>query len=560
MTTQPQYDEELAAGDQTEDLAEVEVLSKVVAPQKPLGATGLNRSVGYVNEEFLPALRGPKASQIYREMLSNSPLIGASVTTIEMLLKNVAWEVEAPNDSESAKKAEEIVRESMEEMDTSWRDFIAEALSFIWYGWAFFETTYVKRGKYIGWADMSIRGQESLIRWVFDDYGRSVGMIQSAPPKYTFTTIPTSRGVHIRNRGRKRNPEGISALRNAYEPWYYSKRMMQVEAVGIERDLAGLPVMWVPADILRDSAKNQAKQKQLEQFTKLVRSVRRDANEGLILPLEYDTETKQKRYEFQLLTSGGGRQFDTDKIIQRYEQRMLQAMMTDFIMLGASSPNGSYAMHLDKTGMLRAALNGHANQIAEALNRQAIPQLMALNSIPKADWPKIVPSDVDAPDLGQLASFMGAMAGMGMQFFPDADMESFVRKSARMPEMTDEERTVRTREKKKADVTRFLGVQQSLLEAKAAIRDRSAQEDTSMEISSNPELEAELQQQQMSQQPGGQQIDPTTGLPVATGPGGTPQHPVGAAAAKEVAGGPPGAAGQKKAAAKPSGSAKKKPE
>lgn len=559
MTTQPQYDEALAVGDQAEDLAEVELLSRMVAPRTPLGVTGLNRSVGYVTEEFLPALRGQKAAQIYREMLANSPLIGASVTTIEMLLKNVSWEVEAPNDSESAKKAEEITRESMDEMDTSWRDFIAEALSFIWYGWAFFETTYVKRGKYIGWADMSIRGQESMIRWVFDDYGRAVGFVQSAPPRYTFTTIPTSRGVHIRNRGRKRNPEGVSALRNAYEPWYYSKRMMQVEAIGIERDLAGLPIMWLPADILRDSDKSPAKKQQLDQFTKLVRSVRRDANEGLLLPLEYDTETKQKRYDFQLLTSGGGRQFDTDKIIQRYEQRMLQAMMTDFIMLGASSPNGSYAMHLDKTGMLRAALNGHANQIAEALNRQAIPQLMALNSIPKIDWPKISPSDVDAPDLGQLAAFMSAMAGLGMQFFPDADMESFVRKSARMPEMSDEERSVRTREKKKADITRFLGVQQSLLEAKAAIRDRSAQEDTSMEISSDPALEDELKAQQMSQQPGGQQIDPTTGLPVPTGPGGAPQHPAGAAAAKEMMNPAGGQGAGKKASEKPSGGAEKKP-
>lgn len=81
-----------------------------------------------------------------------------------------------------------------------------------------------------------------------------------------------------------------------------------------------------------------------------------------------------------------------------------------------------------------------------------------------------------------------------------------------------------------------------------------------MEISSDPAMEDELKSQQMSQQPGGQQIDPTTGLPVPTGPGGTPQHPVAAAAAKELTGGPGGPTGAKKPAAKPSGSAKKKPE
>jgi hypothetical protein len=497
VTTQPTYDPDLATGDQTQDLAEVEALGRIV-PRTPLGVTGLNRSVGYVSEEFLPALKGQKAIQIYREMLNNSPLIGAATNTIEMLLKNLNWEVIAPNDSDPAKKAEEIVRESMDTMQTTWRDFIAEALSFIWYGWTFFETTYSKKKRFIGWEDMSVRSQETLVRWVFDDYGRSVGLVQSAPPKHTFVTIPLNRGLHIRNRSRKNNPEGVSALRNAYEPWYYSKRIMQIEAIGVERDLAGLPVMWLPADLLRDSEKSPAKKKQIDQFSKLVRSVRRDANEGLLLPLEYDTETKQKRYDFSLLNSGGGRQFDTTRIIERYEQRMMQAMMTDFIMLGALSQTGSYAMHLDKTGMLRTALNGHAKQIAEALNRQAIPRLMMLNSIPKANWPNIEPSDVDAPNLGELAQFMSAMSSMGMQFFPDADMEAFVRKAARMPDMSDEERTVRTAEKKKADITRFMGVQITLLEAKAKLRDSAAAEDTSMQISSDPMLEEQLQQQQMA--------------------------------------------------------------
>ncbi len=267
----------LGAADQDMDIDEVVRLSQVV-PRKPLGATGLSRNVGYVTEEFLPALRGSKSSQIYREMLTNSPLIGASVSTIEMLLKNVSWEVVAPDDSDASKRAEELLRAAMEDMETSWRDFIAEALSFIWYGWAFFETTYKKTPEGVMWKDMSIRSQDTLVRWVFDDLGRAVGMVQSAAPKWQFVTIPLARGLHIMNRSRKRNPEGVSALRNAYEPWYFSKRIMQIEAIGLERDLAGLPVMWVPSDLLRDSEKSPAKKRQVKQFTDLVRSVRRDSN------------------------------------------------------------------------------------------------------------------------------------------------------------------------------------------------------------------------------------------------------------------------------------------
>jgi hypothetical protein len=48
------------------------------------------------------------------------------------------------------------------------------------------------------------------------------------------------------------------------------------------------------------------------------------------------------------------------------------------------------------------------------------------------------PSNIDPPDLNQLASFISATAGAGMQWFPDPELEKFVRDIARLPEMTDE--------------------------------------------------------------------------------------------------------------------------
>lgn len=44
----------------------------------------------------------------------------------------------------------------------------------------------------------------------------------------------------------KDNPEGRSILRNAYRSWYFKRRIQEIEAIGIERDLAGLPVIHAP--------------------------------------------------------------------------------------------------------------------------------------------------------------------------------------------------------------------------------------------------------------------------------------------------------------------------
>ena len=69
--------------------------------------------------------------------------------------------------------------------------------------------------------------------------------------------------------------------------------------------------------------------------------------------MEYDRDTKQPLFDFQLMSSGGARQFDTNAIIQRYEQRILMSVLADFILVGHQA-QGSYALHTDKSGTQRA--------------------------------------------------------------------------------------------------------------------------------------------------------------------------------------------------------------
>ena len=80
----------------------------------------------------------------------------------------------------------------------------------------------------------------------------------------------------------------------------------------------------------------------MDAFKKMVRGVRRDENEGLVLPTQYDPDTKQPLFDFELMSSGGTRQFDTNSIISRYEQRILMSVLADFILVGHED-TGSYS-------------------------------------------------------------------------------------------------------------------------------------------------------------------------------------------------------------------------
>lgn len=423
-----------------------------LSPLVELGSTGLKRASGYIDEEFLPQLRGRKAVQVFKEMSENDPLVGSLLFAVDRLLRNVEWTVEPSGKSKDDANAATFVEECMQDMTGTWSDFISEALTMLTYGWSWHEVVYKRRNglwtkdsrsrsKYtdglIGWRKMPIRAQETLLRWVFDPSGDVKAMVQLAPPLYKTTVLPIERSLLFRFKQYKGSPEGVSMLRNAYRPWYMKKRLEEFEAVGIERDLAGLPVVKLPAEMLR--AKPGTEQaKAVDAFKRMVKSVRRDEQEGVVFPMAYDQDTKQPLYSFELLGGGGGRAFNTDAIIRRYEERILMTVLADFILVGHQQ-TGSYSLHTDKTGIFRTSLNSICQTIADVLNSYAVPKLFMLNGWRPDSLPKIVPTDVDSPDIAQLGQFMSAMSSSGVTWFPDGDLENFIRQAARLPKLDDEQ-------------------------------------------------------------------------------------------------------------------------
>ena len=89
----PSQDNRLYLDTSGEDKELIEA-SKRISGLRELGVTGLKRTGGYLDEEFLPQLRGRKAVQVYKEMSENEPLVGALLFAIDRLLRNLEWRVE----------------------------------------------------------------------------------------------------------------------------------------------------------------------------------------------------------------------------------------------------------------------------------------------------------------------------------------------------------------------------------------------------------------------------------------------------------------------------------
>ena len=410
---------------------------------------GKNGYGSILYEEFLPELRGIKGVQAYTEMADNDATVGAILFAIEMLMRNCEFHVEPAGDSSKDKECAEFVESCMNDMERTWTDTLSEILSFLTYGWSYHEIVYKRRvgrtsspitnSKHadglIGWRKLPIRAQDTLEGWEYkDDTDELVGMTQAPPPQYGHITIPLEKALHFRTRSRKDSPEGRSILRTAYRAYYFKKRIEEIEGYGIERDLAGFPVLYSPANLDIWDTEDPETAATLARAEQIVSSIRRDQREGLVLPGGYEEGTGWK---LELLTSGSRRQFDTNAIIDRYDKRIATSVLADFVMLGQDQV-GSFALADSKTKIFALAIGTYLDIICEVFNNQAIPRLIDINGEHFkgiTDYPKMKHGDIEEVDLEKLANFIVQLCGAGI-IAPDDELEDHVRRVANLPEKT----------------------------------------------------------------------------------------------------------------------------
>lgn len=424
-----------------------------------VGSTGLNWAVGgTIQEEINTKLSGRQAILVYREMSDNDPLVSAIMYAIDMLVRQVTWNVEQ---ADAKEQDVEFLEGCMHDMSHSWSDFIAEIMSMLRYGWSFHEIVYKRRlgpqrdestiptsmfnDRKIGWRKMPIRSQDSLDHWDFDETtGALRAMVQKPPPEYTEKAIPITKGLLFRTTVFKNNPEGRSLLRGAYRPWYFKKRIEEIEGIGIERDMAGMPKFNIPAEYLGPSATPDM-QAFVERLVQVGRDLRRDKQESIIWPVAYD-QNGNKLWEFELMASSGTRTFDTNAVIGRYNQAIAMTVLADFILLGHEKV-GSFALSSDKTDIFAIALGTILDIVQDVINRFAVPRLWRLNGWDESKAPQITHGDIEDRDLASLGTFLQVLSTIGMPLFPDDDLDKYIRVAAKLPERSEETKQIQEEQK-----------------------------------------------------------------------------------------------------------------
>jgi hypothetical protein len=429
-----------------------------VAPTDTIGTTGLRHASGFVHEEFLSRLRGQPGVQFYNEMWQNSAVIGAVMFIIQAVLRQVNWSIEAPTDKPVDRQQSEFLESCLGDMEHTWEDVISEAMSFLVYGWAWFEVTHkLRKGEsddpttnsqhkdgLFGLRKIEMRSQDTLWQWGFDKSGTLQGLIQldiwnNLGRGAVF--LPLSKSLHFTTRKFKNNPEGLSLLRPVVGTYHYVKRMQELEAIGWSKDLVGMPVMQVPKEILLPSA--NADMKALNaQLKAMLQQMQVDERYCAMIPSETNQDGSPSGFKLSLLQSAGKRTIDTSGAIQRYNVQIMQAFGADFLQVGQSKV-GTQSLFEGKTNLFLLGLTHYLDIIESTLNRTLVPRLMRLNNVPRERWPHFRHGKLDKPDLDTLGKFLQALGAAGL-LSPNKQLENRVLEMADLPSPDDDDMAIYT--------------------------------------------------------------------------------------------------------------------
>lgn len=412
-----------------------------------IGQVGLDyNSTGGVLEEYNSDLQWPEAGDVYKEMASDDPTIGAMLFAIEMLIRGVEWSTTPASDSSRHKQEAELLGSIIHDMDKPWNETIVDILSFLQYGFSIHEPVFkIRRGPLqkspkfrskhsdgkFGLRKLAIRSQGSIDGWDFDKKtGEVLGVWQCPPASSKRILITRDKYLHFRVNSKRDNPESTSILRNAHRPWYLKKFIEDQEATGIARDLSGIPVMTAPLSIMSSDA-SAAERKVRQDLENIVTRIAKNEQAGVILPAVIDPISNQNLVKLELLSNTGQRQHDTDAIITRYSSQIAQTVLADFIMLGQTT-FGSFALSSNKTKLFSVALGAWLTSIADTLNKELVPKLAELNGWDSGDLPRISVGDLEGRDLEAVSNFFSKLAKEGL-VRGDEPLEAFLREAAGAP-------------------------------------------------------------------------------------------------------------------------------
>jgi len=396
------------------------------------GYNGLNVFGGISQDEIKRELVFPTSINTFKKMAMHSA-VAAPLTLFDTQLGKIDWKVQPPdNPTKKEQTQTQFIRDCMNDMEHSFSDFVRDAASANMFGFSVHEKVFRYRTKdegsmftdgKIAWRKLPIRNQETIHRFLFSSDGNDlIGVEQAFPTsdpygRYTNRTDNPRLSLGVDGKamlfrvGKHRgDPCGKSPLRDAYTAWQFLSAIESIEGEGVNRDLKGLPILKIPPQYM--SADATPEQKAIyENYKNALRNLSTGQQSGMIIPMAWDSESKQSLFSLELLNSAGAKSFDTTKIKEYYKNAIYTALSSDILVMGQSS-TGSFALGAIKNSLVGAYMENMVKNLLQVINDELIKQTYRLNGWDETRMCSMYADNLESEDTEALSKLVQRTASV----------------------------------------------------------------------------------------------------------------------------------------------------
>jgi len=395
-----------------------------------VGDSGTRILNGVISEEYNSKLQGLKGIEIYDEMRKSDASVKAAISATTLPIRAATWYVEAASDEAQDQEIAEFVEKALMEWQViEWEDLLRQALLSLPFGFMVFEKVYATRtegGKtYIVWDKLAPRMPRSIDKWAIGT-GNEPGVTQRKSDGTT-VEIPMEKLVVIVHEKEGDNWEGTSILRAAYKHWFMKNTFYKIDAIAFERQGLGIPYVKLPEQYTEtDRAKAED----------ILKNVRANSQAYIIEPQGYEIGFK----DMMAKTTR-----DPSSSIAHHNREILKSVLAQFLDLGsgAEGATGSRAVSQDHSELFLQAVSAVADSVANALNKQAIRELVDLNFDNVEKYPELTYTKLAKEDVASISAAYQTLSTAGAIVPTDNDEQHF-RKMLGLPERDPDEDEGRT--------------------------------------------------------------------------------------------------------------------
>jgi phage gp29-like protein len=388
---------------------------------KEIGQTGTAIYKGIITlEEYNNKMRGRQGLRLMDVMRRSDATVRATLQVCKLPILSTAWSIQPASDDKQDIEIADFVRRELMERNIVWHDFLREGLTMFDFGHSVaekvYEMTEFEGKKLVGIKKISYRKQTTIQQW---ELANGQPGIRQLLVTGSTVEIPMQKLIVFIHDKEGDNYEGVSLLRYAYKHWDIKDKLDRINAVALEKQGVGVPLLKHPAD---------ADQADIDKARAALRQFRANEEAYQEIPMGW---------ELEMLDMKASTTKEIIPSIQYHDRQITMSVLAQFLTLGGDSGSGSRAVSQDHSKLFLLSEEATAKNLQTSIQEQLIKQLCDLNfsNLPNG-YPKLQFAKIGDEDIATLADAVQKFTSAGV-LTAEPGIEKHVRSVLHLPELPE---------------------------------------------------------------------------------------------------------------------------